>query len=151
MSEHEHPMPGQQLGVVREWNRDSQHEFAQRVEYSFELDDSNVILSRVVPTLANLEGPVSQHKTLVDIDMPVKLIESSTPGHFHLYIDKAIAWEDYRLLLIVLERCGIISTGYLDAALTRGYTTLRLPWVKKGDPAPPRKSLTERLSDYLGF
>lgn len=142
---HEHPLPGQRLGRVGEFGKDSDDPHgAQPVPVVYNLDRANVVLSKVEP--ASAWADMNLHKPLIDIDMPAKLIPSSTPGHFHLYIDKTMHWDDYRLLLVSLHRCGVISTGYLETTLVRGYTTLRLPWVKKGDAPPPVETAAERMA-----
>jgi hypothetical protein len=71
------------------------------------------------------------HKIVLDIDLPAQLIESTTPGHFHLYIDKEIPHPEYMRLLVALGEAGIIEEGYMRASLDRGYTAVRLPWIKK--------------------
>lgn len=71
------------------------------------------------------------HKVVLDIDMPVAIIPSSTEGHFHLYIDKEMPWKDYEKLLTVLGEVGIIERGYANASKRRKHTAVRLPWVKK--------------------
>lgn len=93
------------------------------------LEDANGITSRVI-------GKTKAHKLLIDLDLPAKLIPSSTEGHFHLYIDHEIEEAGYFALLEALEAVGIIQTGYLEASKSRGFTQLRLPWVKKGDVDP---------------
>lgn len=71
------------------------------------------------------------HRPLLDIDFPAVVIPSSTEGHCHLYIDKELSWKDYRKLLNLLADLGIIEHGYRGASLARGYSALRLPWIKK--------------------
>lgn len=72
------------------------------------------------------------HHPVLDLDFPARLLPSSTPGHFHLYLDGIeISWEKYAKLLTTLAEVGIISEGYLDAALQRGYTSVRLQGVTK--------------------
>lgn len=71
------------------------------------------------------------HKVLLDIDIPAKLIPSTTAGHSHLYIDKTMTTEQLTSLLTVLADVGIIEEGYARASISRGFTTLRLPWVPK--------------------
>lgn len=75
------------------------------------------------------------HRPVLDIDLPAQLVPSSTPGHFHLYLDVEVEHENYMLLLRTLALCGIIEPGYASASQERGYTAVRLPWVKKPDPA----------------
>jgi hypothetical protein len=86
-------------------------------------------------------GP-QRHIIALDIDHPAWLIDSSTKGHSHLYIDVpgGIAHEDYMELLELLGRIGVLEPGYVEASKARGSTFLRLPWVHKveGDSQPPR-------------
>lgn len=74
-----------------------------------------------------------KHRPLLDIDFPAAVIPSSTEGHCHLYIDKELEWKDYQKLLNVLADLGIIEHGYRGASLARGYSALRLPWIKKDE------------------
>jgi len=128
MSEHEHPMPGQQLGLLECWKG-----YDSQVQAVDDLDEANIITSKVKRTVLDFEP---MHKVLIDVDLPAQLLPSSTPGHFHLYIDKPINWVDYVDLLRALERCGIVEPGYVSASIDRGFTSLRLPWIKKSDPSP---------------
>lgn len=74
-----------------------------------------------------------KHRPMLDIDFPATVIPSSTEGHCHLYIDKELEWKDYKKLLNVLADLGIIEHGYRGASLARGYSALRLPWIKKDE------------------
>lgn len=74
---------------------------------------------------------VELHRPVLDIDLPAVLIPSSTEGHFHLVIDKLIPWDSYLELLNVLADVGIIESGYVEACEDQGYSSVRLPWVKK--------------------
>lgn len=76
------------------------------------------------------------HRPVLDIDFPVTVIPSTTPGHGHLYIDKPMSWTRYKKLLLALEAAGIIQPGYVDASVERGYTSVRLPWIKKSKESP---------------
>lgn len=69
------------------------------------------------------------HRPVLDIDWPVALMESETPGHHHLIIDKGMSGAQYLKLLEVLCEVGIIEKGYLGAAKERGCTVVALePW-----------------------
>lgn len=74
------------------------------------------------------------HRPLLDLDFRAALLPSSTKGHYHLYLERAVSTENYRKLLRVLVEVGLIQEGFAKEALDgkRG-TTLRLPWVKKGE------------------
>lgn len=87
-------------------------------------DDANIICSDV-------PNNAGKHKVLIDIDLPIKVIPSSTPGHNHLYIDHEVTWDEYLRLVFVLADMGIVEEGYASATQERGYASLRLPWVHK--------------------
>lgn len=89
--------------------------------------DANIICSDV----ADRPG---YHKIVLDIDLPVKALGSSTPGHSHLYIDKEVPWEDYLRLLWVMADIGLVEEGFAHLTQERGYSALRLPWVHKEQP-----------------
>lgn len=95
------------------------------------LDGANLVSSNRKDLPPRGEG--DRHAVLLDLDVPAFLIPSSTPGHSHLYINKALEQDKYFKLLDVLAECGILEQGYVDASKSQGGTFLRLPWVKKGD------------------
>lgn len=78
----------------------------------------------------------SGHALLLDMDIPVTYVPSTTSGHGHLYIEpvKPISDTGLNEILDVLAKWGIIEEGYAGASKRRGYTSLRLPWVQKGRP-----------------
>ena len=99
-------------------------------EYSNEtVPAENINDAEVVTSQRN--GLGNWHRPILDIDMAAHLIPSSTPGHFHLYIDKVMPWKDYEKLLLVLAEVGIIEYGYAQASIDRQYTAVRLPWIRK--------------------
>ncbi len=84
---------------------------------------------------ANLIGSLTDqgtHMPVIDIDrIHVRVVESSTPGNFHLYLDKEMPWYQYQDLLQVLEDCGIVEHGYVNASIARKATFVRKPGVVK--------------------
>lgn len=89
------------------------------------LDQANIVTSRHATT--------DRHALLLDIDYPAWLVKSSTPGHFHLYLDVpgGIPHEKYFALLGTLADCGVIERGYERTSRLRGFSSLRLPWIRK--------------------
>lgn len=71
------------------------------------------------------------HAPVLDLDFPCRLVESTTPGHFHLYLDRPVPWTDYAGLLETLHACGLIEPGFLKMSLERGATFVRKPGVTK--------------------
>ena len=96
------------------------------------LDGANCVSSRLADDLFG--GP--KHAVILDLDIPAYLVPSSTPGHSHLYIDRVLLEKDYYELLDALAKAGVVEPGYVTASKRKGGTHLRLPWVKKGAPAP---------------
>lgn len=74
---------------------------------------------------SKLDDQTNRHVVAIDIDLPCHLIETS-PGKHHLIVEKAMPWDQYRLILVALEAAGIIEPGYLEASLARRATYLRI-------------------------
>jgi hypothetical protein len=77
----------------------------------------------------------NMHLPVLDLDFSCVLVDSSTEGHYHLYINKEVEWDKYQKLLLCLAECGIIEEGYANASIARGYSAVRKPGLKKGDIA----------------
>ena len=108
--------------LLNDGNYDTAHELPKTA------DDAEVVSSLDLKTYL--------HRPVLDIDIPAALIPSSTPGHAHLYIDKPMTLTQYENLLWALVEAGIIEGGYANASSARGYTSVRLPWVKKPEVQP---------------
>lgn len=89
--------------------------------------------------LVSSELPNGLHAPVIDLDFEVHLLPSSTPGKYHLYIDKHITWEQYESLLTGFYMAGLIEAGWYNNALQDKRTYLRLPHVKKPKPVKPVK------------
>ena len=89
------------------------------------LAEANVVCSQ-------LRNNSDLHIPILDLDMDAMLLRSSTYGHYHLYIDKPMTWENYCKLLDVMAEVGILEQGYVDVSKKRGMTQVRTPWTKKG-------------------
>jgi len=106
--------------------------------YVDHIDDANAVSSEM--SQWTFRDPVTRevrsavHRPVLDLDLPVAVHPSSTPGHHHLYIDCPMPWERYQALLSVLAEVGLLEQSFVNASIKRGYTTVRLPWVKKELP-----------------
>ena len=78
-------------------------------------------------------GDPATHRPVLDLDFPAALVPSSTPGHFHLYLDVEISDDDYWRMLYALADAGVLEHGYVRACQSRGFTSVRLPWIKKAE------------------
>lgn len=113
------------------------------------IEKANLITSKV----ERYPYGVEYHRPVLDIDFEAQLIPSSTPGHYHLYLDKQIPKQTYMNLLTVLKQAGIVQPGFADAAIERGASSVRLPWIKKDDWAAnqgdPKAAIKELEDEYL--
>jgi hypothetical protein len=88
------------------------------------IEDANILTSDVA-------GKPGMHKLALDIDLPARLLPTTTPGHWHLYIDHEMPWDAYVRILDALAEAGVIEKGYARASKIRGYTSVRPPWLAK--------------------
>lgn len=138
--EREHPLPGNLLQSVGTFQLGYDSATEESRYFTDDLDNAAVVTSivqdddaAVVGLAAHLTHGRVTHRPVIDVDLPIKVIPSSTEGHFHLYVDKPMTWEHYRHLLEALVTVGLVDEGYVAAAERRGYTAVRLPWISKSD------------------
>lgn len=96
-----------------------------------DVDEADVISSHIVGD--TFAAATDSHSLVLDIDVPARLVPSSTPGHSHLFVDVATSWEAVRGVLDALVAAGVIEPGYRNACVERGHTAVRLPWRRKGN------------------
>lgn len=78
---------------------------------------------------SDVELPLLQgmHFPVIDLDLPCQLIPSGTPGHFHLYLDKPVPWEQYKNIIKALCEAGLVQWAWFDTTRERGYSSVRHP------------------------
>lgn len=81
--------------------------------------------------LVSSEGPYNLHYPVIDLDFPAHLEPSTTPGHYHLYLERPVTWHQYRRLLRSLHQAGIIEKGFCALSIKRGASFVRKPGHKK--------------------
>lgn len=124
MSEKEHPFPGNGLVWADVYIGTGPYDGERREDRHFtSLRQANLLSSHSIEIVEaiNEEGGTSfyqrpkwdheqlLHRPVLDIDLPVKVVPSTTEGHFHLYIDKEMPWSDYVELLEVMAKVGILE------------------------------------------
>lgn len=82
-------------------------------------------------------------KDAVLITVPHFYLPSSTKGHGHLYLETIIPAPDFWILLDYLRSICFLEGGYVKASKYRGYSSLRVPWVKKSPEEMKKKSQYE--------
>lgn len=136
-----------------DWDDDSETGYEadkNRVEVK-DMDQADVVGSLLKP--GPFDDPEKRvHALLLDVDLPIHVIPSSTEGHSHLYLEVpgGIPHEGYMALIALLGHLHVIEPGYAMASIRRGHSDLRPPWVKKGEePGRKQWDLPEEKSDGL--
>jgi hypothetical protein len=139
-----------QCFIVTEWGTGSESPAPGTDRETGNVDEAQVVSSLIKGSLPHTDdsdffctkNPGGNHHLLLDIDVPAALIESSTPGKHHLYVELnsgfGAHWEAYRKFLEAAAEIGLIEPGYCAVSIKRGHTDLRLPWVSKRDTAAAR-------------
>jgi hypothetical protein len=71
------------------------------------------------------------HLPCIDLDFEAHLEPSTTPGHFHLFLNKHVTWDQYLELLDALYNAGLIEYGFWHLSRERGGTFVRMPGTVK--------------------
>jgi hypothetical protein len=135
MNTRQHPFPGNRLLHVNNMSTEEATLPNEQRIPTTDLDYANVCTSGYDHPVGNGPDDNLWHRPVLDMDFPVQVHSSSTPGHCHVYIDKVLPWEAYVRLLEVMAEVGLLEPGYVRASVERGHTAARLPWVNKHDPA----------------
>ena len=71
------------------------------------------------------------HAPVIDLDFSAELIPSTTEGHFHLYLNKALTPKEHEKLLKVLYEVGIIEYGFYHNSLKRKQAHVLMPGINR--------------------
>lgn len=96
------------------------------------LDVIAVAAEERFPGITGYRGALSQ--VGFDLTVPARLFPSGTEGHFHLYLDAEMTWEDFALLLRAWRDAGLIEPGWHELSVRRKTALLRTPEKPKRRP-----------------
>ena len=87
------------------------------------LDDANVVTSIAADNHFTIDHPTGRrvvtHLPVIDLDFPVGIRESS-PGRYHLYLQRETSWEDFLSVLQAMADVGWVEPGYVHASMEGG-------------------------------
>lgn len=87
------------------------------------------------PNLISSITVTGKQMPILDLDFPHQVIESSTPGHHHLFLDVEMSNFRWFVLMCALRFAGVIELGFFLWSIRRGGNFVRIPGtVKSGDP-----------------
>jgi hypothetical protein len=95
-------------------------------------DVANIITSIVYDGPLLDEDKVKIHSPIIDLDIEHYYVESSTPGHGHLYLNVQLTHAELLDLLTTLHKYGIIGKGTLKQFERDGCISARIPGIRKG-------------------
>jgi hypothetical protein len=109
----------------------------------------DVFASDQEPNLVSSRTLTGDHLPIFDFDFPCRLIESSTPGKFHLYLDgptvSPLAWNR---VLTALAAAGLVQEGWIGHMNDPVKSVfLRLPGVKKSQKQIDKEAKRAKLAD----
>ena len=133
--------------VVTKWGTGSEAPDPGTDRETGDIDEAHVVSSLIKGTTLTPEevGTVAdffdakslggRHQVVLDIDHPAWLVESTTPGHSHLYVELpgGVDWAAYEAFLEAAVGIGLLEPGYVEVSKKRGHTDVRLPWISKHD------------------
>ena len=76
---------------------------------------------------------------IIDLDFGHSYVESSTPGHGHLYLNEPISWWRWALLMLALRLSHAAETGFVVWSLRRGGNFVRID-TRKTDEEQPKST-----------
>lgn len=118
----------------------------RKLWYSPELDDPEVNVNyaddnryevmtydeaNLVSSNDSMSFDTGKHLPVLDIDFDAHLEPSTTAGHYHLYLNKRLSWENYVKLLDVMQEVGLLEQGFVKLSKERRGTFARKPGHKK--------------------
>lgn len=149
--QHAHPFPGNVLMHVDGFDEADDSSCPTHADDEVRTIVTDLESAVVITSLAEPSpwGGPQLHRPVLDIDCPVTVVPSTTPGHHHLLIDKPLSWDEYAGLLDALAHARIVESGYVAASKRREHSAVRVPWLRKGDPLPllPEERTKQRLAD----
>lgn len=98
-----------------------------------DLAEVEALSSDLGPGFPGAGEPEHLHALVLDIDHQAWLIPSSTPGHSHLYVDLPVLPGDLWDFLDAAAKIGLVEEGYVSACKSRDMTSVRAPWIAKGE------------------
>jgi hypothetical protein len=84
-----------------------------------------------IPNLISSRTTDGRQMPIIDLDFSFRIEESSTPGHYHLYLDQPIGRVKFVILMLVLWWCRCVEMGYAVWSIRRMGNFVRLPGIEK--------------------
>lgn len=117
-----------------------------------DLPNAHVVTSGIVDSeysAGDNRARYKRHKVVLDIDHEASLIPSSTPGHYHLYIDVEVEEGRYWSMLQAMAEAGVLEEPYERISVDRGHSDVRLPWIDKPVKPEPEPVVEVPASNEL--
>lgn len=97
----------------------------------YEEDPERVESEHGYATLVSSKLPNGNHMPVIDLDLPCTLVPSSTPGHFHLYVNQEMSFGQFLNMLQMMTDAGVVQPGFNRFTRERGQAFVRYPGVTR--------------------
>lgn len=87
--------------------------------------------SEIQPNLISSKTTTGKQKPIIDLDFEFEIKPSSTPGHYHLYLNHEISNTRFVVLMAALWFSGVVEMGYAVWSIRRMGNFVRPPGVQK--------------------
>lgn len=81
-----------------------------------------------------------KQKPILDLDFDHLVVQSTSDGHHHLYINVPMSQLKWRVLIVVLWWTGVIEMGNAVWSLRRGANFVRTPGARKTEAEAAKPS-----------
>lgn len=85
------------------------------------------------PNLISSMTTDGKQMPIIDMDFPHRIVESTTPGHTHIFIDVPMSKWRWFWLMCALRYAGVIELGFFVWSIRRGGNFVRIPGTTKTD------------------
>lgn len=83
------------------------------------------------PNLISSRTEDGRQMPIIDLDFNFRIEESSTPGHYHIYLDVPMGRVKFTALMLVLWWTHCVEMGYAVWSIRRMGNFVRLPGTEK--------------------
>jgi hypothetical protein len=104
----------------------------------YEVDPERVPSEHGYATLVSSKLPNGNHMPVIDLDLgPSMLVPSSTPGHYHLYLNVEMSFGQMLNMLQAMTDAGVVQPGFNRFSREREQSFVRYPGVTKANEHLP--------------
>lgn len=99
--------------------------------WEYRLKDDRALCEMPWANLISSKATDGKQYPILDLDFDHLVVDSSTDGHHHLFLNVGMSQFRWVVLMLALWFCGVIEMGNAVWSLRRGQTFVRVPGRQK--------------------